>query len=198
MSFIFYISFETNLQYITNWLGVRLCGVVMATVDTIGLPLKLPIDIRGFSQLRCISKICPLLNSTIWVSSWFAICLVPNHYLHQCLLIILWNSLYTAAQVQCGKFYLKKSQKIAHSSPVRARYGVSLVDSASDWYFTPDSAEMYAISCYIGSRFNGTRLYWEESRPRFLRNMAVQGTSSTSTKAIREYQGLEKLGYLCI
>ena len=51
------------------------------------------------------------------------------------------------------------SQKTHHSSPVRARYGVSFVDSISYSYSTPVTAVMYAISCYIGLRYNGTHLY---------------------------------------
>ena len=37
-----------------------------------------------------------------------------------------------------------------HSSPVRARYGVSFVSSNSHFYSTSVSAVMRAISCYIG------------------------------------------------
>ena len=50
----------------------------------------------------------------------------------------------------------KYSQKTPHSSP----YGASFVDSASDWYSASVPAMMYAISCYIWPRYNGTRLYF--------------------------------------
>ena len=56
-------------------------------------------------------------------------------------------------------FIKKYSQKTPHSSPVRARYGASFVDSASDWYSASVPAMIYAISCYIWPRYNGTRLY---------------------------------------
>ena len=54
-------------------------------------------------------------------------------------------------------FYIKNT----HSLPVRTRYGVSWVGSHVDIYFAPLSAVMYAISCDIGSCYNGTRLYYE-------------------------------------
>ena len=50
-------------------------------------------------------------------------------------------------------------QKTPQSSPVRVRYGVSLVDPASDWYFASVSAIINEISYNIGSRYNCTRLY---------------------------------------
>ena len=47
-----------------------------------------------------------------------------------------------------------------HNSPVRARYGVSFVDSTSALYSASVSAMIYAISCYIGLRYIDTRLYF--------------------------------------
>ena len=65
--------------------------------------------------------------------------------------------------IQCDavitRSILKYSQKTPHSSPVRARYGASFVDSVSDWYSASVPAIMYAICCYIWPRYNGTRLY---------------------------------------
>ena len=49
--------------------------------------------------------------------------------------------------------------KDTHSSPVRAKYGGSFVDSASDWYSASVSAIIYTISYYFGLRYNDTRLY---------------------------------------
>ena len=43
----------------------------------------------------------------------------------------------------------------------RASYGVSFVGLAFDWYYASVFALMYAISCYNGPRYNGTRLYFE-------------------------------------
>ena len=51
------------------------------------------------------------------------------------------------------------SQKTPHISPVRARYGVSFVDPASDWYSAWVPATIYVISYYIRPRYKGTRLY---------------------------------------
>ena len=56
-------------------------------------------------------------------------------------------------------FLNKYSQKTPYSSPVWARYGVSFVDTASEWYSAWFSAIIYIISYYIGARYNGTWLY---------------------------------------
>ena len=42
---------------------------------------------------------------------------------------------------------------------VRAKHRVSFVGSHSDLYHASGTAAMYVISCYIGSRYNGSRLY---------------------------------------
>ena len=46
-----------------------------------------------------------------------------------------------------------------HSSPIRARYVVSFVDPASDWYSASVPVIIYVISYNIGLHYNGTRLY---------------------------------------
>ena len=56
--------------------------------------------------------------------------------------------------IQCGVVITrsispKYSRKTLHRSPVRARYGVSFVGSASDWYSAAVHAMVCAISCYI-------------------------------------------------
>ena len=61
--------------------------------------------------------------------------------------------------LQCGavitrSIFSQKSQKT-----VRARYGVSFVDPASDWYSTSIPLIIYVMSYNIGPRYNGTRLY---------------------------------------
>ena len=53
--------------------------------------------------------------------------------------------------------------KAPHSSPVRARYGVSFVGSDSNWYPASVPAVVCETSCYIGPRYNGTRLYYLRS-----------------------------------
>ena len=47
-----------------------------------------------------------------------------------------------------------------HSSPVRARYEVSFVDAASDWYSTTFPIIIYVISYNIRLHYNGTQLYY--------------------------------------
>ena len=54
-------------------------------------------------------------------------------------------------------FLKKYSQKTPHRSPVRARYGVSLVDPASDWYSAWVPAIIPVIYYYIEPCYNGTR-----------------------------------------
>ena len=72
-------------------------------------------------------------------------------------------------------FPKKYSQKTSHSSPVRSRYVVSFVDPASDWYSAWVHGIIYAISYYIGPRYNGSGLYMyymcRESCPRNTQNM---------------------------
>ena len=66
--------------------------------------------------------------------------------------------------IQCSvviakSVFCKILAKDPHSLPVRARYGVSFVDSNSHWYSTSVNAVLYAISYYIGLHFTGTQLY---------------------------------------
>ena len=63
---------------------------------------------------------------------------------------------YTASL--CGGY--KYSQKTPHSSPVRASYGVSFEDPASDWYSAAVPVITYVISYNTGPRYNSTRLYY--------------------------------------
>ena len=46
-----------------------------------------------------------------------------------------------------------------HSSPLRARYGVSVVNANSDWCFVSITIVLCAIYCCTGPRYDGTRLY---------------------------------------
>ena len=50
-------------------------------------------------------------------------------------------------------------QKTPCSSPIRARYGVSFEDPASDWYSASVPVIIYVICYNIGLCYNGTRLY---------------------------------------
>ena len=68
--------------------------------------------------------------------------------------------------LQCGAVITRSIfslifTKDTHISPVRARYGVSFLDPASDWHWASIPAIIHAISYYIGPRYNGTRLYYE-------------------------------------
>ena len=49
--------------------------------------------------------------------------------------------------------------KTPHGSPVRARYGVSFVDTTSEWYSVSVLARICVISYNIEPRYNGTELY---------------------------------------
>ena len=66
---------------------------------------------------------------------------------------------YSAMPLLRGQFSKKYQQKAPHSSPVRARYGVSFVDPGSDWYSSSVSTIINAVSYYIAPRYNGTLLH---------------------------------------
>ena len=57
-----------------------------------------------------------------------------------------------------SQFSQNYQQKTPHSMPIRACYGVSFVDPASDWYSTSVPAIIYAVSYYIGPCYNSTQL----------------------------------------
>ena len=56
-------------------------------------------------------------------------------------------------------FYPNYSRNIFQSSPVRARYGLSCLSSDLDC----SAVVLYIIPCYIGARYNSTRLYYHGS-----------------------------------
>ena len=68
-------------------------------------------------------------------------------------------SQYSEVPLQYGQFSPKYSRKTPHGSPVRVRYGVSFVGSASDWYSAAVPAMLCALSYYIILCYNGTWLY---------------------------------------
>ena len=55
--------------------------------------------------------------------------------------------------------FSKSLTKTPHSSPIRARYGVSFVNSKSDLCFIVVITFFNVVSWYIGPHYNGTRLY---------------------------------------
>ena len=61
------------------------------------------------------------------------------------------HSKYSVVPLLYGQYSHKYSQKTPHSSPVRARYGVSFVDPASDWYSASVWIIIYEISYNSGS-----------------------------------------------
>ena len=67
--------------------------------------------------------------------------------------------IYSAVPLQRSKFSPKSSQKIAHSWPVRVRYGVSFVNITSEAYFASVIVIQYAKSCYVRQCYNVTWLY---------------------------------------
>ena len=67
--------------------------------------------------------------------------------------------LYSAVPLKRGEVSTKSSQKTPRSSPVRARFWVSSVKITSDAYFNSVIVMPYEKYCYVGPRYNGTRLY---------------------------------------
>ena len=63
---------------------------------------------------------------------------------------------YSAVPLKRGQFSPKLSQKTHQSSPVRARYGVSVVILKSDSLSATVITVPYVISWWIGPRYNGT------------------------------------------
>ena len=85
----------------------------------------------------------------------------------QCSAVITWNF-----------FSPKFTRKTLHSSPARARYGMSLVDQNPDAHSASVTEVMHAILCYIGPRYNGTRLYLtERSQQCWPRSMSPYGVT---------------------
>ena len=75
-----------------------------------------------------------------------------------------WSLRYSAVPLYRGQFSHKYSQKTPHSSPVRARYGVSFMNPTSDWYSASVHVIVHVISYNIWviwprPRYNGTRLH---------------------------------------
>ena len=90
-------------------------------------------------------------------SSWEFLKQSPEHKLEWC-----FNSVESENSKQYrykrGEFSHKYPQKTPHSSPVRARYGVSFEGPALDWYCAWLPKIIYAISCYTGPCYSGTWL----------------------------------------
>ena len=64
---------------------------------------------------------------------------------------------YSTVPLQLGQFSHKYSQNKPHSSPVRAKYGVSFVNPAADWYSV--AVITHLISYNIGPHYNNMQLY---------------------------------------
>ena len=70
------------------------------------------------------------------------------------------------SHLQCGSvikltIFSQIITNTSHSLPIRASCGMYFVSSNSDLYFASVTAMMFAIWCFIWSRYNGTRLYLE-------------------------------------
>ena len=57
------------------------------------------------------------------------------------------------------KFLRNPHNRHSICPPVSVGYGVSLVSTISDVYSVPATLSMFTMSCYIGARCGGTRLY---------------------------------------
>ena len=66
---------------------------------------------------------------------------------------------YSAVPLKRGQFSPTSSRQTPQSSPVRARYDVYFVNITSYAHFISGFVTSYAKSCYVGLRYNGTRLY---------------------------------------
>ena len=66
---------------------------------------------------------------------------------------------YNEVPLKHSQFSPNSSQETPHSSPVRASYGMSCVNTNSDLRSAPATKLLYAIPCCIGLCYNGTRLY---------------------------------------
>ena len=71
---------------------------------------------------------------------------------------------YSVVLLSCGQFSEKSSWKTPHSSPARARYRVSYVNSNLDLYSVKVSTMMHVISCYFGPVMTPDLYALEESR----------------------------------
>ena len=56
-------------------------------------------------------------------------------------------------------FFTNSPQQTPHSSPVRTKYGVSVVNTNSDLCSASVTRVLYTISCWIRPCYKGTRLY---------------------------------------
>ena len=65
---------------------------------------------------------------------------------------------YSAVLLERGQFLTNIKKNTPYSSPVRANYGLSFVDPASNWYSAPVPVITYGISYNIGPRYNGIRM----------------------------------------
>ena len=66
---------------------------------------------------------------------------------------------HSAVPLQHGQFLPVSSQQTPRSSPVGARYRSSVVSLESDLSFATFIIVSYGMSCKIGPRYNGIRLY---------------------------------------
>ena len=96
----------------------------------------------------------------IWQGTWIAgVVMVARQHPHSTMAKLIIGFWHSAVPLLHDQFFTKSSLRTPHSSPVRARYGVSFVNSNSDLYSTSVTAVLCAISCYTGLHYNGTRLY---------------------------------------
>ena len=72
-------------------------------------------------------------------------------------------------------FSPKSSQQTLHSSPMRARYGVSVVILKSNSHSATVIAVPYVISWKIGPRYNGTWLYYANTSSSLRQRQGIHG-----------------------
>ena len=151
---------QSFMQYLTTYIGPRYNGTHWTThikskclsrvnKNMHSSQMQRPYLILGLTQWGLLSgtmclkisliKLLPHITESMWHDKW--------HTYQKCRKLL-----------QCGAV-ITRSIFSQIFTPVRARYGVSHVDPASEWYFASVLAIIYVISYNIWPRYNGTRLY---------------------------------------
>ena len=108
---------------------------------------------------RCITALIYVLgrNDEIWNIPKIVITYTMLLYLYICI------PLYSALAIYGGHFYMKNSRKTPHSSPVRARYGVSFVSAKHNRSFTNVIALLSTIVLYMTAIYRESIVPWKRN-----------------------------------
>ena len=112
---------------------------------------------------KCITYVCTNIISMAWcgtaVSPMLMHCRCCSLALGHRICLPDIRSAWSSSVVPLWHCHLcpKSSRGTPHGVPVRARYGVSIMSFQSDLYPAIDIVVLNEISCYIESRYGGTR-----------------------------------------